>query len=100
MALWIVCFAATLVTLGAKFYFTRAIDRMRQNLARNQREALEMKGVLTDSRQSHQLAIRRCKEKAATIKRLRSEIIDMENKIKYLRHRKDEEGLPPARRRS
>jgi hypothetical protein len=81
---WIICAIATVATLGAKGYFTRAVEHLRVGLARQQREALHLKEVLTDTRDKHQLTMRRAKDKTATIKRLANEIREMEERIKKM----------------
>ncbi len=87
MVWWVICFAVVVVTLGAKFYLTTAVDRLRQTLSRQQRETLELKGALTDARQDHQQANRLAKDKAATIKRFKSQIAQMQGEIKSLKEK-------------
>ena len=84
IGLWLACFVATIETLCAKFYFTKAIEQMRQKPAHLQREALEKKGDLAESRQNHHIAIRGCKEKEATIKRLKTQTLETEGQVKQL----------------
>ena len=87
MVWWVICFAAVVVTLGAKFYFTTAIERLRRTLSRQQRETLELKGALADTRQDHQQANRLIREKAASTKRLKSQIAQMQGQIKSLKEK-------------
>ena len=94
IGLWVACFVATMGTLSAKFYFTKAIERLRQRLAHLQREALEQKGELADTRQTHAHAIRESKEKTATIKQLKSQTLEVQAEVKQL-----EEDLKKARNR-
>ena len=84
MEWWIICAIATVVTLGAAGYFSRAVERMRLDMTRQQRETLHLKEVSTDTRDKHLLTARRVKEKGATIKRLSNEIRQMEDRIKKL----------------
>ena len=82
MEWWIICAIATVFTLGAAGYFARAVERMRLDMTRQQREALHLKAVSTDTRDKHALTARMVKEKGATIKRLSYEIRQMEDRIK------------------
>ena len=84
MEWWMICAIATLATLGAKGYFTRAMERTRLDLSRQQREALHLKESLTNTRNKNQLMLRHNKETAATIKRLTAEIRTMEDRVKKL----------------
>ena len=65
MIWWIICFAATILTIFAKWYFTTASERLRQTLLREQRLALELKGELSDLRQDQRSKSRRVKLESA-----------------------------------
>ena len=92
---WLVtCFSVVLVSLFAKWAASTAIGRLRQSLLHRQREALELKGVLSDLRQEHQQAIRLTREKAADIKRLKSQLAQMEGQARELTDRKTEKRGP------
>ncbi len=95
---WVTCFSTALVTLFAKWATSTAIGRLRQSLLHRQREALELKGVLSDRRQEHQQAIRLTKEKAADIKRLKSQLAQMEGQARELSERKPEKRSRPGGR--
>ena len=100
MAWWAISFLAILGTIICKFYFTTAANRLRQTLVRRQREALELKGMLGDTRQEHQLALRSCREKEAAIKRLQTHMAELEGKVEAARERaKDASSDGPGRRR-
>ena len=81
MIWWITCFAATVITIVAKWYFTNSIERLRQTLLREQREALVLKGELGDMRQDQRGKNRLCREKEAEIKRLKSSIAQVQGEI-------------------
>lgn len=85
---WVACFSMVLVTLFAKWATSTAIGRLRQSLLHRQREALELKGVLSDLRQDHQQALRLTREKAADIKRLKSQLAQMEGQVRELSEEK------------
>lgn len=93
---WVTCFSVVLVTLFAKWATTTAIGRLRQSLLHKQREALELKGELTDCRQQHQQAIRLTKEKTADIKRLKSQLAQMEGQARELSEKKPEKRKRPG----
>ena len=61
-----------------------------------QREALELKGLLSDLRQQHQQAIRLTKEKQADIKRLKSQLALMDGQVRELSERKPEKHKRPG----
>jgi septal ring factor EnvC (AmiA/AmiB activator) len=84
MEWWIISALATVATLGTKGYFTRAVERTRLDLTRQQREALHIKESLTNTRNKHQLTLRHNRDTAATIKRLTVEIRSMEDRVKKL----------------
>jgi hypothetical protein len=100
MAWWAVCFLAILSTIICKFYFTTACNRLRRALARRQREALELKGVLGDTRQQHQNLLRACREKEVAIKRLQSQIGTLQGKVGQARaDAKPDDGEKRPRKR-
>lgn len=87
MIWWVVRFAATVVALSAKYYFTTSAKRLRQSLLLEQREALVLKGELTNLRQDQRGQSRLVRE--AEVKRLKSviahrqaEIYELENELK------------------
>ena len=84
MVWWITCFAATAITIFAKFYFTTAVEKLRQGLVREQRSTLELKGELSDLRQDQKSRARRAREREADIKRLKSSIATLNGEIKGL----------------
>ena len=84
MIWWITCFAATVLTIFSKFYFTTAIGKMRQNLMREQRSALELKGELSDLRQDQKSRARRARVREADNKRMKSNIAQLSGEIKGL----------------
>ena len=81
MVWWITCFVATVVTIVAKWYFSTAIERLRQTLSHEQREALALKGELIDLRQVQSGKGRLVREREADIKRLKSAIAKLEGEI-------------------
>ena len=81
MTWWMIWFAATVVVVVSKWFFSASIDRLRRNLSRHQREAIEMKGVLADTRQTHRSLVRALGEKEANIKRMRSSIPSLKAEI-------------------
>ena len=81
MIWWIVCFVATVVTIVAKWYFTTSVERLRQTLLREQREALVLKGELSDLRQDQRGQSRLVREREAEIKRLKSSISQLQGEI-------------------
>ena len=81
MIWYVTCFIATVVTIGAKWYFTTAVERLRQSLLREQREALVLKGELTDLRQDQRGQGRLVREREAEIKRLKSSIAQLQGEI-------------------
>ena len=96
MIWWITCFAATVITIFAKFYFTTAIEKLRQCLMREQRSTLELKGELSDLRQDQKTRARRSREREADIKRLKSNISSLTGEIKGLQDDlKSKKILPP-----
>ncbi|MDA0748121.1 MAG: hypothetical protein O2954_16485 [bacterium] len=96
---WMVCFILIILTLGAKFYFTRASSKLRQDLVRQQREALEKKGELSDARELQLRSVRHSKEKGASIKRLTTQIQELEDRIKKAQAEKQSLERPPLRPR-
>ena len=84
MLWWLICFAATTVTIFAKWYFTTAVERMRQNLMHEQRVTLELKGELSDLRQDQKAQARRSRDREADIKRTKSGIASLTGEIKGL----------------
>ena len=78
MVWWISCFAATVGTIVAKWYFTTAIERLRQSLLREQREALSLKGRSRLIRE-REVDIKRLK---TTIASLQGEILGLEDELK------------------
>ena len=98
MTWWIIWLLATIGTLGGKWYLTRATEKLRQNLSRRQREALEAKGLLVDAVQNHHAAVRLSREREASIKRIRSNITELENEVERLRAEKRESNSPQAGR--
>jgi hypothetical protein len=96
MTWWIIWLLATLGTLGAKWYLTRATERLRSNLSRQQREALETKGQLVDAVQNHHAAVRLTREREASIKRIRTNIVDLENEIERRKAEKRESASSPG----
>lgn len=76
MAWWIICFMATLITIGIKWYFATGLARMRQTLSRQQREAIELKGSVQDMRQAYTDAIKQVKSREADIVRLKKRIAE------------------------
>ena len=81
MTWWLICFAATFVTIGAKWYFTNGCSRLRHTLSRQQRETLELKGTLTDARQLHQDNLRMIREKEVNISRLKKRITEQQAEL-------------------
>ena len=81
MIWWITCFIATVVTIVSKWYFTTSIERLRQSHLREQREALALKGELTDLRQDQRGKSRLVREREAEIKRLKSSIAQLQGEI-------------------
>lgn len=81
MIWWIIWFVATLIAVVAKWYFSTTIDRLRHSLSRQQREALERKGELTDMRQVYQGILRSCRDKEAHIKRLEAHIPNLQAEV-------------------
>jgi hypothetical protein len=82
MIWYVTCFIATVVTIVGKWYFTTAIERLRQSLLREQREALSLKGELTDLRQDQRGKSRLVRERReADIKRLKSSIAQLQGEI-------------------
>lgn len=84
MLWWIVCIAATVLTIAAKFYFTTAIERMRHKLMREQREVLEFQGELSDLRADQKSQARKAREVEEDTKRLKSDIASLTGEIKGL----------------
>ena len=78
MVWWISCFAATVGTIVAKWYFTTAIERLRQSLLREQREALSLKGRSRLIRE-REVDIKRLK---TTIASHQGEILGLEDELK------------------
>ena len=78
MVWWISCFAATVGTIVAKWYFTTAIERLRQSLLREQREALSLKGRSRLIRE-REVDIKRLKTTIASHQR---EILGLEDELK------------------
>jgi chromosome segregation ATPase len=100
MAWWAIFFVAILSTIIGKFYFTTACNRLRQSLVRRQREALELKGVLADTRQEHQLLLRACREKEVGIKRLQSQIATLQGNIERVEAKiESQSSEKPTRKR-
>jgi len=81
MVWWISCFAATVGTIVAKWYFTTAIERLRQSLLREQREALSLKGELSDLRADQKRRSRLIREREVDSKRLKSAIASLQGEI-------------------
>jgi septal ring factor EnvC (AmiA/AmiB activator) len=81
MIWWVTCFVATVVTIVAKWYFTTAVERLRQTLLHEQREALSLKGELSDLRQDQRGKGRLVRESEADIKRLKSSIAQLQGEI-------------------
>ena len=98
MTWWIIWLLATIGTLGGKWYLTRATERLRQNLSRRQREALEAKGLLVDAVQNHHAAVRLSREREASIKRIRGNISELENEVERRKAEKKESNSPQAGR--
>jgi chromosome segregation ATPase len=65
----------------AKWYFTTAIERLRQSLLREQREALSLKGELSDLRADQKGRSRLIRDREADIKRLKSAIATLQGEI-------------------
>ena len=100
MAWWAIFFVAILSTVIGKFYFTTACNRLRQSLVRRQREALELKGILADTRQEHQLLLRACREKEVGTKRLQGQIATLQGNIERIEsERESRASEKPTRRR-
>ena len=88
MIWWVVRFAATVVALSAKYYLTTSAKRLRQSLLLEQREALVLKGELTNLRQDQRGQSKLVRE--AEVKRLKSvtahrqaEIYGLEDELKH-----------------
>ncbi len=81
MVWWITFFAATVLTIGAKYYFTTSIERLRQSLLREQRETLMMKGELKDLRTDQRVKSRLVHERKTEIKWLKSAIANLQDEI-------------------
>lgn len=96
MAWWAICFLAILATIICKFYFTTAVNRLRQSLVRRQREALVLKGQLGDTRQEHQQLLRSNREKEVATKRVQSQIATLQKNIEAARL--EEKDDQPRRR--
>jgi chromosome segregation ATPase len=84
MVWWISCFAATVGTIVAKWYFTTSIERLRQSLRREQREALSLKGELSDLRANQKGRSRLVRDREADIKRQKSAIATLQGEIQGL----------------
>ncbi len=84
MVWWISCFAATVGTIVAKWYFTTSIERLRQSLHREQREALSLKGELSDLRANQKGRSRLVRDREADIKRQKSAIATLRGDIQGL----------------
>lgn len=84
MVWWISCFAATVGTIVAKWYFTTSIERLRQSLGREQREALSLKGELSDLRANQKGRSRLVRDREADIKRQKSAIATLQGEIQGL----------------
>ena len=86
MIWWLICFAAIVMVIFGKWYFSDAISRMRRTLSRQQREALEMKGALQDARRTHQDVLRQIKIKEIDISRMKKRMaeqhLELRGKIK------------------
>lgn len=82
MTWWIVCFIATLITIGAKWYFATGLARMRHALSRQQRETLELKGTLQDMRQGHADTLKLTKGKETDIARLKKRIAEQKTELR------------------
>ncbi len=100
MAWWTICFLAILATIVSKSYFTTAVNRLRQSLARRQREALVLKGSLRDTRQAHQLLLRSCREKEVAVKQLQTQIATFLSSIETAKAQRDEDPLTKQPRES
>lgn len=81
MIWWVTCFVATVVTIFSKWYFTTSVERLRQSLLREQREALSLTGELTDLRQDQRGKSRLVREREADIKRLKTSIANLQGEI-------------------
>ena len=78
------CFVATAGTIFAKLYFTTSIERLQQTLLREQREALAMKGELSDLRANQKGKSRLIRERETEIKRFKSNIADLQGELQGL----------------
>ena len=92
MAWWIICFGAAFLVIVSKSYFSNAVSRLRQNLSRQQREILELKGVLTDARENYQHLIRQAKIKTVDISRIKKRMADQQLKIRHYESAKEQAG--------
>ncbi|MCZ6634705.1 MAG: hypothetical protein O7G87_14975 [bacterium] len=91
MTWWIICVSAALLIIISKSYFSNAISRLRQNLSRQQRETLELKGLLTDAREVHQNLLRQAKLRTADISRAKKRIADQQVEIRRYESAKAQE---------
>jgi hypothetical protein len=96
MVWWIICFGAALLVIVSKSYFSNAVSRLRQNLSRQQRETLELKGALTDARENHQNLIRLAKLRTVDISRVKKRMADQQSKIRNYESAKAREDKSKA----
>jgi hypothetical protein len=74
---WIICFGAVTVTIFAKWYFADNLSRLRRNLSRQHREALEIKDALQDARKTYQDTLLLNRSKEIDISRTRKHLADL-----------------------
>ncbi len=96
MTAWVIFFVAISLTITAKWYFSNAIARLRQNLSRQQRETLELKGTLTDARDAHRDVLRQAKTKEVDITRIKKRIFEQKTTIRLKIEQKERENTKDA----
>ncbi|MBT3604939.1 MAG: hypothetical protein HOE48_14790 [Candidatus Latescibacteria bacterium] len=82
MTWWLICFGGIILVIFGKWYFSDAISRLRRTFNRQQRETLEMKGVLQDARQANQDLLRQIKGKEIDISRMRKRMAELQMELR------------------
>ena len=82
MTWWLICFGGIILVIFGKWYFSDAISRLRRTFNRQQRETLEMKGVLQDARQANQDLLRQIKGKEIDISRMRKRMAEQQMELR------------------
>ena len=91
---WLICFIATILTVFGKWYFTNTISRLRQTLSRQQRETLELKGLVQDARVTHQNIVKLVKNREMEVARMKKRIAELNVDL----HHKQQANAPETKK--